>query len=412
MSVLAWPHGPPKGYTVIASTDPARLEHSARAVMLDAVLLHARGEHQRLWQYLDEPLPGGRRRVVELCLALVELHRQLGPIGRDTLLAERQAKGYRFFHAEVEDAFTAAIAELGPVAVRDEGERVYAVWPTGEALCFSRDTAGLLWRDSTRELLAEITPAVELPAEGASPEASPKESSAAGTPSSPELDLVPAVEAACEVTLAQARAAAEETLRLANVELAAAELRRLHVLARAKAQVERLLADQARQRAETVWDWFFLRGPAGPQPLRCKGDPMCAWCGKGCQGAQVLVRAGSWSSASNPELTVHVSCVEPAWFAQKGPYGTARDMSQAFLGAGIALEGHPFADLELLTLEYRRVKDVLELDWSTRPTPKARKAKPCALCGQEIPAGQVYVDGGKERAAHVKCAGVEIKEAA
>src|SRR5690606_32684043 len=87
------------------------------------------------------------------------------------------------------------------------------------------------------------------------------------TPSSPELDLVPAAEAMCEVTLAQAKAAAEETLRLANVELAAQELRRLHVLARAKARVEQLLAEwvglepAARKRApvETVWDQLLAR---------------------------------------------------------------------------------------------------------------------------------------------------------
>lgn len=186
-----------------------------------------------------------------------------------------------------------------------------------------------------------------------------------------------------------------------DVGAAAAELRRLHVLARARAAAEQALATSEHR---TFWE-TLAESPA----YRMGGQWMCVGCGLGVAGEEARVRAPGPDGVRH---AIHFGCATKALETERTVYGTRAEMLAWLVERGVrCAAARRTGALEAACLAYRRMQDVLSIEWEKKTVRTARrKASDCCLCGGAIAIGMRYVDGAKGRAAHLPCAGVSDPE--
>lgn len=204
----------------------------------------------------------------------------------------------------------------------------------------------------------------------------------------------------CAYSLAQSAA---KPATAEEVKVAGAALHRAQVEARARAAAEEALARQDWPRS--VWEELLEI-----QPTPARGLERCTWCSCPIHG-MARRRPRDPALPGNPELVVHVSpeCAQVATGRQQGIYGTRAEMETWLRAQGCKVpEGVRFAGLEAAVLIYRRARDVVEIPWAEKPRRTAKRGPKdgCSLCGGAIAAGQVYLDGGVNKRAHLGCAGV------
>lgn len=179
---------------------------------------------------------------------------------------------------------------------------------------------------------------------------------------------------------------------------AAAELRRLHVLARARAAAEQVLATSEHR---TFWE-VLAESPLRRMPNQW----MCAACALGGAGEEAHVRAPGPDGVAH---AIHPRCARKAIENEPTIYGTGAQMRAWLIERGVQPGPVRVGALEAACLAFRRAQDVLSIEWASKKARTAkRKTSPCCLCDGEVAIGQRYLDGGKGKAAHPRCAGVEL----